>query len=224
MYKTLDIYFYRSFAGTIQSGVIMNRKTYAISEAVGCAVIYLTAVFLHFAYTVSGGSALGILFGAVNESVWEHVKIFSAAYAGYAILQLLWIRVPFRQYTVGKCIGLYVLMGAIIGFYYAYTALFGEAGPAVYPVASLIIVILIQLLTYRLTVSERDLSEYFAPAVMLIMLYYIMFFSFTIFPPRLELFRDPTSGTWGVVRNLVDTEENVSTFSATNFAFIPTGK
>ncbi|MBR1535303.1 MAG: hypothetical protein IJ639_13130, partial [Ruminococcus sp.] len=92
----------------------MKNKTLAISEAVGCVVIYAAAVYLHFAYPLSGGSALSILFGAVNESVWEHAKIFSAAYIGWSILQLCWVKVRFSQYLVAKCIGLYLLMGLII--------------------------------------------------------------------------------------------------------------
>jgi hypothetical protein len=33
---------------------------------------------------------------------------------------------------------------------------------------------------------------------MLLMLYYVMFFSFTVFPPRSWLFRDPLTGGFGV--------------------------
>ena len=104
----------------------MNKRTLAVSEAVGCVVIYAAAVFLHFFYRLSGGSPLSILYGAVNESVWEHTKIFSAGYVGYALLQLCWIKVPFKRYVVAKCAGLYFLMLAMIGFFYLYTAVTGR--------------------------------------------------------------------------------------------------
>ena len=176
----------------------MNKDVYAVSEAAGCLVIYGAAVFLHYVYALSGGNALGLLFGAVNESVWEHVKIFSAAYLGYALLQLLWIKVPFRRYVVAKCVGLYGLMGAIIGFYYFSVSLWGEVHFCVHLLSSAITVALAQLVSYRLTTGRRPIEAFYAPALMLILLYYIMFFSFTIFPPRAELFRDPISGAYGV--------------------------
>lgn len=176
----------------------VNKKRIAISEAVGCAVIYLAAVYLHFAYPLSGGSALGILFGAVNESVWEHAKIFSAAYIGWSLLQLSWLRVRFRQYVTAKCIGLYVLMGLIIGGFYAYTAVTGKNIPCVDILSSAVSVVLVQAMTFFLETGDNRLSEYFAPAVMLLMLYYLMFFSFTIFPPKIGLFRDPVSGGYGI--------------------------
>ena len=176
----------------------MNRRALAISEAAGCAVIYAAAVFLHFFYPLSGGSPLSILYGAVNESVWEHLKIFTAGYIGYALLQLCWLRVPFKRYAAAKCAGLYALMLGIAGFHYLYTAVIGRSIPAVDVISSAVIVVLAQLLSYRLITADDRIEDYFAPALMLLLLYYLMFFSFTIFPPKLGLFRDPVSGGYGL--------------------------
>jgi len=179
-------------------GVYMNRRTLAISEAVGCVVIYAAAVFLHFFYPLSGGSPLSILYGAVNESVWEHLKIFTAGYIGYALLQLCWLRVPFKRYVAAKCAGLYALMIGMVGFNYLYTAFTGRNIPAVDVISSAVIVILAQLLSYVLMTGYDRIGDYFAPALMLLLLYYLMFFSFTIFPPKVGLFRDPVSGGFGL--------------------------
>ncbi len=173
------------------------KQRAAWSEAVGAVVIYAAAVFLHFIYPLSGYSALGLIFGAVNESVWEHMKIFSAAYIGWSMLQLSWLRLPFRRYAVAKCIGLYLLMGLMAGFFYAYTAVAGRNIPLIDILSSLLFVIIVQLVTYLLETRENRLQDFFAPAVMLLLLYYLMFFSFSIFPPKLELFRDPVSGGYG---------------------------
>ena len=175
-----------------------NEKRYAVSEAVGCVVIYLVAAGLHFVYDLSGGGTLALHLGAVNESVWEHVKIFSAAYVGYAIFQLLWVRVPFRRYVAAKCAGLYLLMGGMIGFFYLYTAFTGKAILLVDLISSAVLVCAAQAVSYLLTTRVRLKDDWFYPALLLLMLYYLMFFSFTIFPPRAELFRDPQSGMFGI--------------------------
>lgn len=174
------------------------KKRAAISEAIGCVVIYAAAVFLHFVYAQTDGSPLAILFGSVNESVWEHVKIFSVAYMGWSLLQLSWLRLPFRRYVVAKCIGLYILMGLMIGFFYTYTRFTGGNIVWVDIVSSALTVVLIQFITYRLETADNRLADCFAPALLLLMLYYIMFFSFTVFPPRTALFRDPVSGGYGL--------------------------
>lgn len=176
----------------------ITNKRYAISEAVGIAVIYAAAVLLHFIYQMSGGSTLAIIFGAVNESVWEHTKIFAAAYCGYALLQLLWIRVPFRRYLVAKCCGLYVLVGGIIGFFYLYTSFSGKAILWLDIISSAVLVAAAQLCSYLITVRARHTGDLFIPALLLLMLYYLMFFSFSVFPPHTELFRDPSTGGYGI--------------------------
>lgn len=177
----------------------MNKKAIFISEAAGWAVICSAAVFLHFAYELSGRSALGLLFGAVNESVWEHVKVFGAAYTGWALLQLIWLKVPFRRYVTAKCAGLYLLTGGMIVFYYGYTAITGTNILAVDIISSLVLTALAQFLSFRLETDDRVNGDLFAPSLMLIMLFYLMFFSFTIFPPRIGLFRDPISGGYGII-------------------------
>ncbi len=167
----------------------MVKKSLALSEAAGCAVIAAAAFWLNTAYERYGG-ALGILFGAVNESAWEHAKIFSAAYIGWSLLQYSWIKLPFRRYAAIKCIGLYLLTGLVLGV----CCVFPETCMRLSAAA----VVAVQALTYFLETADIRPEEYFAPAVMLLLLYYLMFFSFTIFPPKAEIFRDP-SGGWGVL-------------------------
>ncbi len=175
----------------------MNRYSLRF-EAAGVAVIYCAAVFLHFVYRLSDSSALGMVFGAVNESVWEHVKIFSFAYMGWAMIEAMFLKLPFRQYAVSKCIGLYTLIGSMIGFYYLYTSFTGKSILRVDVISSLVLVAAAQALSFFLETRAERLRELFYPALLLFFLYYLMFFSFTVFPPRIKLFCDPLSGTYGI--------------------------
>lgn len=184
----------------------MDKRAVALSEASGCVVIYCVAVFLHFVYPLSGGAAMSIVFGAVNESVWEHTKIFAAPYLGWALLQLCWLKIHFKQYVVAKVIGLYAMVGFIIGFYYAYAAFIGTHIVWLDIISSLIAVFGAQYLTYRLETGDNRLADYFAPALMMMTLYYLMFFSFTIFPPRMGIFRDPAGGGFGILGKIVERE------------------
>lgn len=57
-------------------------------EICGVFFIFICGTLLHFVYQWSNKSVVSILFGAVNESVWEHVKIFALPYAAWAIIEL----------------------------------------------------------------------------------------------------------------------------------------
>ncbi len=183
----------------------MSKKTFAILEIIGVVVIYLTAVFLHFVFDLTNGSVLSILFGAVNESVWEHVKIFAAGYTFWAIFEILWLKPPFKKFVVAKTFSLYFLSLSIIVFFYTYTFFTKQAYLIADIIASVVFVILSQYISYRLTVSENNIKDYFSVACMLLMTYFLMFFSFTMFPPKIDLFKDPVTGMYGIIQEHIDT-------------------
>lgn len=182
----------------------MNQKLYKTLEIIGFFFTYLLAVFLHFAYDLSDGSVLSILFGAVNESVWEHIKIFSVGFMLWSVITLLWARPPFCKFVVAKTLSLYFLILSIILFFYTYN-LFTD-GPilALDIISSIVFVALAKYLSYKLTTEDNNLKDYFAVAVMLLMMFFVMFFSFTVFPPQIDLFKDPITGTYGIPKSTLE--------------------
>ena len=66
------------------------------------------------------------------------------------------------------------------------------------PTAAFAITAAAQAVSMKLSTDWKRAEEFFAPALMLLMLYYVTFFSFTVFPPRLGLFKDPLTGGFGV--------------------------
>ena len=175
----------------------MKNKRFAVSEAAGVGAICAAGYFLYAAFPLFGPGALTILFGAVNESLWEHAKVLSAAYAGYALLQLMWIETDFRAYVAAKCAGLYLLIGSSIALRWGSQTLFGGISAAGVLLSAATAVILAQLVSYRLAIGVLPLRDWFAPALFLLALYYLMFFSFTILPPKAGVFRDPITGGFG---------------------------
>lgn len=167
--------------------------------------IFGLASFLHYVYDLTNGSIVSIIFGAVNESVWEHMKIFIIAYIVWAVIELLCLKPPFKQYVVAKVIGLVFLSAAIpIGFY-IYT-FFTKQSIVFVDIALVIVwVIVAAFISYKLTVSEIDLKPYYHISLLILLLYVVMVFCFTVFPPKLELFRDPITGLYGVIPDYIDT-------------------
>ena len=183
----------------------MNERKFRILEIVGVAIIYLIATFLHFVYDLSGGSTLSILFGSVNESVWEHVKIFAVGYVVWSLTEILWIKPPFKKFVTAKTVSLYFLSISIIVFFYTYNLFTEEPILIVDLLSSFVFVALSQYISYRLTVSDNKIADYFCVAVALLMTYFVMFFSFTVYPPKVDLFKDPVTGMYGIIEKHIDT-------------------
>lgn len=181
----------------------MNEKRFKIMEIVAVPVIYLIATLLHFVYDLSNGSALSILFGSVNESVWEHIKIFSVGFVVYSTIELLAVKPPFKKFIVAKTVALYALGFFITALYYTYNFFFKNNTSANLIIA-FVSVCISQYISYRLVTTERNTTQYFSISAMLLILYFVMFFSFTIFPPQLDLFKDPVTNTYGIMSKIVD--------------------
>ena len=56
---------------------------------------------------------------------------------------------------------------------------------------------------------DKDLKPYFVPSLFLLGLFLVAFFSFSVFPPHLQLFRDETTGFYGILPEYADQSEAV---------------
>ncbi len=182
----------------------MNEKRFFTLSLLGSVFIYALASLLHFIYDLSSGSTLSILFGAVNESVWEHVKIFAFAFIVWSFVELLVIKPPFKKYITAKVFSLYFLALAIIVFFYTYTTIFKKPILLIDLISSAVFVVLSQYISYSLTTKENNIEHYFCVSLFLLSLLAVMLSSFTIFPPKIELFKDPVTNTYGLDSTKVD--------------------
>ena len=182
----------------------MNEKMFKILEIAGIPIIYLTATLRHFVYELSGGSTLSILFASVNESVWEHIKIFAVGFVLWSVIELFWVKPPFKKFVVAKTVSLYFLSMSIIAFFYTYNLFTKEPILWLDLLSAGVFVVLSQYISFRLTTNNSQIADYFPVAVLLLMTFFVMFFSFTIFPPRIDLFRDPVTGMYGIIDDYID--------------------
>lgn len=159
---------------------------------------------MHFVYSLTDGSVFSVLFGAVNESVWENTKIFLVAYSVWAVVELLVSKVPFKRFVIAKVASLYFIACFIILIHYLYVLFAGRSIGAVDISLGYTSVVLAHLISYKLVAGEYKTENYFVPALFLLALFFVGIFSFTAFPPHLELFRDENTGFYGVVPDYID--------------------
>ncbi len=173
----------------------MKKKKLVLAEILGVFIVIAGALFLQNLYELTGKSTLGVVFGSVNQSVWEKAKCASIAYFLYGLIELMCVKPWFRRFVVSKAFGLSVTLGAflIAGAIWGtgLVVLLGSVGCGLFS-------------SYLLYVSGLSIGSLFAPACFLLMLIFMMTFSFTAFPPRIFIFEDPMTGYYGVLPQSFD--------------------
>ena len=163
-----------------------KSKTFRNFEICGAVFVSIAASVLHFLYEWSGEEVWASLFSAVNESVWEHIKIFSIPYVVWAFVELCCIRIPFKRFVSGKVLSLYFMLIAMPVFFYAYI------------LSGFAITVLTFVLSYKMIVKAPFIEKYFVLSIFLIVIYYFMIGYFSYVPPKIDLFKDPVSGNYGL--------------------------
>ncbi|MEL7570807.1 MAG: DUF6512 family protein [Eubacteriaceae bacterium] len=163
-------------------------------------LIFLFGSLFHFLYELSGERGIVGLFSAVNESVWEHLKMIVLP------VVLFWCVYYFakgRKYSIDKnkwfTAALVSLVTALIAMpmiYYFYTQAFGVEIIAV-DIAILFIVLMFgQLLGLHFYKYSKGMRWQIAVFTMILII--IVFMIFTYYPPKIPLFMDSQSGTYGI--------------------------
>ena len=75
----------------------MNRKIFAY-ELAGIVFIIILGSLLHFTFEFSGGNPVVGVFSAVNESIWEHLKLAFWPAILFALIELVPLRRDGKQF------------------------------------------------------------------------------------------------------------------------------
>jgi Family of unknown function (DUF6512) len=175
------------------------KRSFLRWELTGIIFIVVLGTVLHFAFEWSGGWApLGAI-AAVNESVWEHLKLGFWPALIYAALEYGRFGKSASNFLFAKTVGIYLMPITIVILYYVYTAILGHGLLAVDIAIFVLAVIVGQLVSYRLLMAS-PLSGWlsrFAPVALVVL--GVLFILFTFYPPHNPLFRDPVTGGYGII-------------------------
>ena len=164
-------------------------------ECGGFLFVLAASAFMRRFYEWNNHELLGILFGAVNGSIWESCKTLLLPYLLWGLIELLAVRVSLYRFTASKTAGLY-----LTGILYLALRLCGMH-TAVAAVLSLAAGFAVSAALYC---SDIDLRGLFAPAVALLFLFVALYFSLTPFPPQHMIFVDPATGMYGIIPEHLD--------------------
>lgn len=174
----------------------MKKRLYIISFI----IISFLGTMLHFLYDLNNNIIFGV-FGAVNESVWEHVKIATLPVYFCLILKYFFMYKK-EKYNIyfSTLIEIITIFLTIVIVYYCYTWIFRKHIFFVDIMLFYFAIALSQLFGYFASKTKYlEKLEVFSKQICLII--GCIFILFTFVPPNISLFKDENTNTYGIFKN-----------------------
>ena len=172
------------------------KRTVWLWELLGFALSALMGTILHFLYEWFDEAVFIAPFSGVNESTWEHMKLLFWPMLAYALFESLFFK-DYAGFWSVKLRG--ILLGLILIpiIFYMYNGVIGKSPDFVN--ISIFFISAAAAYLYESIYLETDGLNYSSrgslPAICVIALLFIVF---TFNAPKINLFRDPLTGTYGI--------------------------
>lgn len=194
-----------------------DRRTAGLWAMLGFVVIFLAGAALHFTFELSGYQTWVAWFSAVNESAWEHLKMFYFPALAFALIQHAYLKDKVRNYWYGVGSGLLIVPVTILGTFYLYLGILlpirGKGTLALDIGTSVLGVALAQWVTYR--IWTRGSRQRRAPRMVMLAANLGLLGAMlllTAYPPRFFLFEDFYGYTYNGLYGVLDSYEGREVF------------
>lgn len=159
----------------------------------------ILGTILHFTYEWSGNNSIVGIFSAINESTWEHLKLLFFPMLITTIIGYFIFRDTFPSFLCSKTIGIITAIIFTIVFFYTYTGIIGTNYAFLNILTFIFSVIIGEYVTYKLTLNNIPCNKSLFTFILLILAFCFIFFTFN--PPKINLFKDPIDGSYGMQKN-----------------------
>ena len=165
-------------------------------EIYGAILSIISGSLLHFVFEWSGGLKVVALFGAVNESTWEHLKLAFWPTFVFSCIEYFVISKNVKNFCFATFIKLSSMPIIIVVMFYAWLALFPDN--FIYDISTFIIAVVAgYMLSYKIMNISRNFSNNILYSALIVILLAI-FSLFTYYPPKSFLTKDPIGGGYGI--------------------------
>ena len=159
----------------------------------------IVGTLLHFTYEWSGENKIVGSFSAVNESVWEHLKLVFYPMLIATIVEYFFVKNDTNNYIEAKTIGIFTAIAFIVITFFTYSGIIGTNIIVIDILIFIISIILGEYVSYKLMKREDESSVTTEVLSVIILTFlFLCFVIFTYLPPEVNLFRDVTTGIYGI--------------------------
>ena len=171
-----------------------SNKSMFLYELVGMIFVIILGSVLHFTFEWSSNQPIVGPFSAINESVWEHLKLAFWPALLFALIEHPMVKKMVNNFAFAKTIGICLMVIIIPIIFYSYTSVTGNS-IFIIDISSFVVAVVIgQLSSYKLLMYRklpRNLNNISLIALVLLGLAFALF---TFYPPQLPIFKDPIAG------------------------------
>lgn len=154
-------------------------------------------VFLHFLYDLSGKIVLFGSFSAVNESIWEHMKILFFPMIIFALIESFYLN-EYKIFWTVKLKGITLGLITIPVIYYLFNGIIGKSPDWLNILIFVIATGVSFIYESRKFVKEKKEETSGYKALFLLGVIATLFVIFTYITPELNIFKDPESNLYGM--------------------------
>lgn len=177
----------------------MDKKKIKDYQIFSVIVTFILGTLLHFTYELSGESSIIASFSAINESVWEHLKLLFFPMLLTTIVGYFYLGKNVPNFLCSKAIGIITSMLFTVIFFYTYSGILGK-NIAIIDISSFFIAtILGEYVAYRLMNSTFKCNHKIA--IIVLILIGICFITFTYSAPKIGIFKDSITGQYGIIKS-----------------------
>ena len=177
----------------------MNKKKILYWKIAAIIFTWVVGTLLHFTYEWSGENIAVGIFSAVNESTWEHLKLTFFPMLLFSIIEGIFLYKSSNNYIEAKTIGIFLSIFLIVTIFYTYTGILGTNFAFIDILTFLVSVLASEYVSYRLLVTKKQsniITKVLSIAIIIFLL--VCFIRFTFTPPKVQLFKDPITQTYGI--------------------------
>ena len=176
-----------------------NEKNWNSWEVAGLFLVLIFGNLLHFLYDWSGQSRIAAIFAPVNESVWEHIRLFLVPWLLWSLAEWWGLRGGKLPVLSSRLLGLLAGGLFIPVCYYAYHGALGCDKPVV-NIIIFQLAVLLGFLISRTAMKKRwlDGTGWQILCGILLAAVGMLAVLWTMEPPSAPVFVDPTTGKRGI--------------------------
>jgi hypothetical protein len=167
-------------------------------QTAGAVFIIGLGSTLHFLFAWSGGWRPVALIAAVNESVWEHLKLVYWPGLIFLLLSFPFLKKKTRNFWAAGTAGLLTMPLTIVVLFYGHKIIF-RTHHLVYDIAIFVLAAIVgQWIGYRLMLRRPFSRTPRRIAAALLLAATLAFSLFSFYPPQHPLFQDSRTGEYGI--------------------------
>lgn len=173
------------------------KHSFGLWQLVGFATTSLFGTLLHFLYDATGGALMAAPFSGVNESTFEHMKLFFWPALLFAIIESHFFKEERRFFPI-KLRGILLGLTLIPVLFYTYNGVIGKSPDWVKIAIFFIAAAAAYIYEARLYGTDRPHRSHKRLALAVLFILALMFVVFTFRAPEIGLFQDPITGRYGI--------------------------